>query len=156
MRTLSDLRDPFGLLLAVAAAVTLLAFQEGPLVAFVAAVSVLAVRAAARFVADRLLPPPSARQPAPPPAAPTTPAGRPWYYPLTRRESEVALLLSEGLTHREIGERLHSDRTVDGHLTERGVDAHVQNIMNKLNLNRGPQVSAWVAERRPRDLATKT
>lgn len=156
MRTLSDLRDPFGLLLAVAAAVTLLAFQEGPLVALVAAVSVLAVRAAARLVADRLLPPPSAPLPAPPPAVPATPAGRPWYYPLTRRESEVALLLSEGLTHREIGERLHSDRTVDGHLTERGVDAHVQNIMNKLNLNRGPQVSAWVAERRPRDLVTKT
>ena len=60
-----------------------------------------------------------------------------------------------GLTHLEIGEA-HSDRTVDGHLTERGVDAHVQNIMNKLNLNRGPQVSAWVAERRPRDLVTKT
>jgi len=39
---------------------------------------------------------------------------------------------------------------VDGHLAERGVEAHVQNIMNKLNMNRRTQISAWVAERRPR------
>jgi DNA-binding NarL/FixJ family response regulator len=142
MRTLAELRDSFALLLAVAAAVTLLAFQEGPLVAMLAAVSVLVVRAAARPLADRLIPLP--------PAPPTPSPGQPWYHPLTRRESEVALLLSEGLTHREIGERLHSERTVDGHLTERSVDTNVQNIMNKLNMNKAPQISAWVAERRPR------
>lgn len=147
MRTLAQLRDPFGLLLAVAAAVTLLVFQEGPVVALLAAVSVLVVRIAARALADRLIPLP--------PAPPTPPTGQPWYHPLTRRESEVALLLSEGLTHREIGERLHSDRTVDGHLTERSVDTNVQNIMNKLNMNRAPQISAWVAERRPRGPVSK-
>jgi DNA-binding NarL/FixJ family response regulator len=147
MRTLAELRDPFALLLAVAAAVTLVAFQEGPFVALLAAVSVLVVRAAARPLADRLIPLP----PAPPAPSP----GQPWYHPLTRRESEVALLLSEGLTHREIGERLHSERTVDGHLTERSVDTNVQNIMNKLNMNKAPQISAWVAERRPRGPVSK-
>ncbi|MDP9281018.1 MAG: LuxR C-terminal-related transcriptional regulator [Chloroflexota bacterium] len=147
MRTLAELRDPSALLLAVAAAVTLLAFQEGLLVALLAAVSVLVVRTAARPLADRLIPLP--------PAPPAPPPGQPWYYPLTRRESEVALLLSEGLTHREIGERLHSDRTVDGHLSERSVDTNVQNIMNKLNMNRAPQISAWVAERRPRGPVSK-
>ncbi len=152
MRTLADLRDPFALLLAVAAAVTLLAFQEGPLVAILAAVSVLAVRTAAAPIIDRWRP----RPPSPPgPRFPPPPPGQPWYFPLTRRESEVALLVAEGLTNREIGERLHSERTVDGHVTERGVDSHVQNIMNSLNMNRRTQISAWVTERRPRDTASK-
>jgi DNA-binding NarL/FixJ family response regulator len=152
MRTLAALRDPFALLLAAAAAIALLAFQEGPLVAMLAAVSVLAVRMAAAPVIDRARPRPPAL-PAPRFALP--PPGQPWYFPLTRRESEVALLVAEGLTNREIGERLHSERTVDGHVTERGVDSHVQNIMNSLNMNRRTQISAWVTERRPREVASK-
>ena len=151
MRALTGIRDPFALLLAVAAAVALLAFQEGPLVAMLAAVSVLAVRIAAGPVIDRWRPrptPPTPRFPPPPP-------GQPWHFPLTRRESEVALLVAEGLTNREIGERLHSERTVDGHVTERGVDSHVQNIMNSLNMNRRTQISAWVTERRPREIASR-
>lgn len=144
MRTLLALWDPFAFLLAAAAAITLLAFQEGPLVALLAGTSVLAIRVVVRPLADRAMPKPPAPLP-----------GQPWYHPLTRRESEVALLLSEGLTHREIGERLHSDRTVDGHLTERSIDTNVQNIMNKLNMNRAPQISAWVAERRPRGPVSK-
>ena len=149
MSALMGLRDPFGLLLAAAAAVTLLAFQEGPLVAILAALSVLVVRVAAAPILGRWI-----RRPTPPttPPAPLIPPGQPWYHPLTRRESEVALLVAEGLTNKQIGEQLHSERTVDGHLTERGVDAHVQNIMNKLNMNRRAQVGAWVAERRPRDV----
>jgi DNA-binding NarL/FixJ family response regulator len=152
MRALTGIRDPFGLLLAAAAALALLAFQEGPLVAILAAVSVLAVRVAAAPVIDRARP----RPPSPPaPRFPPPPPGQPWYFPLTRRESEVALLVAEGLTNREIGERLHSERTVDGHVTERGVDSHVQNIMNSLNMNRRTQISAWVTERRPREIASK-
>ena len=152
MRALTGIRDPFGLLLAAAAAVALLAFQEGPLVAILAAISVLAVRVAAAPVIDRARP----RPPSPPaPRFPPPPPGQPWYFPLTRRESEVALLVAEGLTNREIGERLHSERTVDGHVTERGVDSHVQNIMNSLNMNRRTQISAWVTERRPREIASK-
>jgi DNA-binding NarL/FixJ family response regulator len=150
MRTLAELRDPFGVLLAAAAAVTLFAFQEGPLVAALAALSVLAIRVGAGLMASRWEPRPR------PPAVPAAPPGQPWHYPLTRRETEVALLVAEGLTNREIGERLLSERTVDGHLTERGVDSHVQNIMNSLNVNRRAQISAWVTERRPREPGHKT
>lgn len=150
MRALSDLRDPYAVVLAVVAAIGLLVAQEGPLVALLAAVSVLVVRAAAGVAVERWRP----ARPAPPPPQPVPP-GQPWYHPLTRRESEVALLVAEGLTNREIGERLHSERTVDGHLTERGVDSHVQNIMNSLNVNRRAQISAWVTERRPRDPSRK-
>jgi len=152
MRALMGLRDPFGLVLSAAAAVTLLAFQEGPLVAMLAALSVLVFRMAAAPLIDRWRP----RPPSPPPQRfPPPPPGQPWYFPLTRRESEVAMLVAEGLTNREIGERLHSERTVDGHVTERGVDSHIQNIMNSLNMNRRTQISAWVTERRPRDTAIK-
>ena len=150
MHALSALRDPYAVVLAVVSAVGLLVAQEGPLVAVLAAASVVVFRAAAVVAIERWRPTPPAPPPAPPPPMPIVPPGQPWYFPLTRRESEVALLLAEGFTHREIGEQLHSERTVDGHLTERGVDAHVQNIMNKLDMNRGPQISAWVAERRPR------
>jgi DNA-binding NarL/FixJ family response regulator len=144
MRALSDLRDPYAVVLAVVAAIGLLVAQEGPLVALLAAASVLVFRAAAGAAIERWRPArPEPPRPEPPPPLPVVPPGRPWYHPLTRRESEVALLVAEGLTNREIGERLHSDRTVDGHLTERGVDSHVQNIMNSLNVNR----------RRPRDPA---
>lgn len=147
MRALSDLREPYAVVLAVVAGVGLLVAQEGPLVALLAAASVLVFRAVAGPVVEHWRP----THPAPPgPLA--LPHGQSWYHPLTRRESEVALLLAEGLTNREIGERLHSERTVDGHVTERGVDAHVQNIMNKLNVNRRAQISAWVTERRPRSL----
>ena len=157
MRTLADLRDPLGILLAVAAAVTLLAFQEGPLVALIAAVSVLAVRVAAAPVLDRWGP----RRPAPPaPRFPSPPPGQPWYFPLTFRESEVAVLVGDH-TNKEIAGILPSTRTVDGHLTERGVDAHVKNIMDKLSedlgrdVNRRAQITEWVAARRPRDPAIK-
>jgi len=158
MRALAELRDPFGVLLAAGVAVALLGAQEGPLVAVAAAVTVLVFRVAARPVVDRWVPrhrPPDAT------GFPPPPAGQPWYHPLTRRESEVALLLTEGLTNRQIGERLHSERTVDGHLAERGVAAHVQNIMNKLSeelkidVSRRTQISVWVTERRPRELITK-
>lgn len=152
MRILLELRDPIGFVLAAGVAVTLLGAQEGPLVAMAAALSVLVFRLAARPVVDRWAPRP---QPSGATGFPPTPPGQPWYHPLTRRESEVALLVAEGLTNREIGEQLHSERTVDGHVTERGVDAHVQNIMNRLNVNRRAQISAWVTERRPHEPGRK-
>jgi DNA-binding NarL/FixJ family response regulator len=157
MRVLAELRDPFGVLAALAAAVTLLAFQEGPLVALIAAASVLAVRAAAAPVIDRWRPRPS---PPTPPRFPAPPPGQPWYAPLTFRESEVAVLVGDH-TNKEIAAILPSTRTVDGHLTERGIDAHVKNIMDKLSedlgrdVNRRAQITEWVAARRPRDPVIK-
>jgi len=161
MRALSDLRDPYAVVLAVAAAVGLLLAQEGPLVALLAAVSVLVFRAAARALIERWRaghPPPPGPIPPPPRPIPPPP-GQPWYHPLTYRESEVALLVAQGLTNKQIASALHSERTVDGHLTERGVDSHVQHIMDKLSkelqtdVNRRAQISVWVTERRPRDSA---
>jgi DNA-binding CsgD family transcriptional regulator len=158
MRALTGLRDPFGLLLAAAAAMTLLVFQEGPLVAVLAALSVLVFRVAVAPLLERLIPRPL--PPVGPPRAPLVPPGQAWYFPLTRRESEVAQLVGDH-SNKEIAGILLSERTVDGHLTERGVDSHVQNIMNKLSeelsrdVNRRAQITAWVAERRPRDGGTK-
>ena len=157
MRALAQARDPFAAMLAVAAAVILLVAQEGPVVALLAAASVPLVRLGAGVAVQRWRP----TSPVPPAPGPVVPPGQPWYFPLTRRESEVAVLVADGFTNRQIAETLHSERTVDGHLTERGVDSHVQHIMNKLSeslgvdVNRRAQIAAWVVERRPRDAVTK-
>jgi trimeric autotransporter adhesin len=58
---------------------------------------------------------------------------------LSRRELEVAALVAEGLTNREIANRLFiSERTVDGHL---------EHIREKLEMNTRAQVAAWVVRR---------
>jgi DNA-binding CsgD family transcriptional regulator/sugar lactone lactonase YvrE len=61
---------------------------------------------------------------------------------LSRREQEVASLVAEGLTNREIAERLFiSERTADGHL---------EHIREKLTVNSRAQVAAWfVAQSQP-------
>ena len=61
-------------------------------------------------------------------------------FPLTRREREVAELLAEGLTNREIAARLH--------LSERTAQNHVQHILTKLGLANRSQVAVWVTGRR--------
>jgi trimeric autotransporter adhesin len=54
---------------------------------------------------------------------------------LSRREREVAALVADGLTNREIAGRLFiSERTVDGHL---------EHIREKLAVNSRAQVAAW-------------
>ncbi|HVS07827.1 MAG TPA: LuxR C-terminal-related transcriptional regulator [Candidatus Dormibacteraeota bacterium] len=56
---------------------------------------------------------------------------------LSRREREVAALVAEGLSNREIAERLFiSERTAEGHLEQ---------IRNKLRFKSRAQVAAWVA-----------
>ena len=60
------------------------------------------------------------------------PAGR-----LTSREREVAVLVSQGLTNRQIG--------AAGHITERTAENHVQHIMGKLGFTSRAQIAAWVA-----------
>src|SRR5438128_9405783 len=55
---------------------------------------------------------------------------------LSPREIEVAGMVAEGLTNREIAARLFiSERTADGHL---------EHIREKLGVNTRAQVTAWV------------
>ncbi len=55
---------------------------------------------------------------------------------LSRRELEIARLVADGLTNREIATRLFiSERTVDGHL---------EHVREKLGVNTRAQVAAWV------------
>ena len=54
---------------------------------------------------------------------------------LTRREREVAALVAEGLTNRDIAQRLFiSERTADGHL---------EHIREKLGFSSRAQIAAW-------------
>jgi predicted ATPase/DNA-binding CsgD family transcriptional regulator len=56
--------------------------------------------------------------------------------PLSRREREIAGLVAQGLTDRDIGGRLFiSERTVEGHL---------QRIRNKLGFDNRTQIASWV------------
>ena len=58
--------------------------------------------------------------------------------PLTDRQREVAALIRQGLTNREIADALV--------IAERTADTHVQNILNKLGLVSRAQIAAWVVE----------
>jgi DNA-binding NarL/FixJ family response regulator len=79
-----------------------------------------------------------------PPAAiqaPTSVAepGRPGVYPLTRKEVEVAILVAQGKTNKEISSRLFN--------SERTIDNHVQHIYNKLNIDSRAELALWVQAR---------
>ncbi|MEU7814328.1 LuxR C-terminal-related transcriptional regulator [Pseudonocardia sp. NPDC049154] len=58
---------------------------------------------------------------------------------LTRREEEVAALVADGLSNREIAARLV--------LSLRTVEAHMERILNKLGFRSRAQVAAWVSAR---------
>jgi len=58
---------------------------------------------------------------------------------LTPRQLEVATLVAEGLTNRQIAERLH--------ITERSAESHLERIRVRLGFRSRAQVAAWVAER---------
>jgi non-specific serine/threonine protein kinase len=60
--------------------------------------------------------------------------------PLTRREQEVAALVAQGLTNRQIAARLV--------VTERTAGTHLERIMNKLGAHSRAEVAAWAAEHR--------
>ncbi|MBO2447361.1 AAA family ATPase [Actinomadura barringtoniae] len=62
----------------------------------------------------------------------------PWE-PLTRREREIAALVAEGLSNREIAQRLV--------IAKRTVDSHLEHILAKLEMASRTQIAAWVAER---------
>jgi non-specific serine/threonine protein kinase len=76
-------------------------------------------------VADKPAP-----KPAPVKSAPDT--------ALTPRQLEIARLIADDLTNRQIAARLF--------LSERTVETHITNILNKLGLNSRIQLSRWIAE----------
>jgi DNA-binding CsgD family transcriptional regulator len=59
--------------------------------------------------------------------------------PLTGRETQVATLISEGLTNVQIAKRLR--------IADRTADAHVEHIRNKLGLRSRSQIALWAHER---------
>jgi DNA-binding NarL/FixJ family response regulator len=61
--------------------------------------------------------------------------------PLATREVEVARLVGEGLSNKQIGGRLL--------ISEPTVATHVRNIMNKLGCNSRAQIAGWVASSNP-------
>lgn len=62
---------------------------------------------------------------------------------LTPRQLEVARLVAQGLTNKEIASRLFvSERTAEG---------HVDQICNKLGFNSRVQIAAWLIRREPGD-----
>jgi predicted ATPase/DNA-binding CsgD family transcriptional regulator len=56
---------------------------------------------------------------------------------LAKREAEVARLVADGLSNKEIGARLF--------ISEHTVDSHVRSILNKLGCSSRAQVAAWMA-----------
>src|ERR1700736_5397815 len=55
--------------------------------------------------------------------------------PLGKREAEVARLIADGLSNKQIGARLF--------ISERTVDSHVRSTMNKLGFNSRAQIAGW-------------
>lgn len=63
--------------------------------------------------------------------------------PLTRRQQEVAALVAEGCTNREIASRLG--------INERSAEGHVERIRLRLGLRSRAQVAAWFVGRTARE-----
>ena len=61
--------------------------------------------------------------------------------PLTRRQEEIAVLISRGMTNREIAKALS--------VSEHTVANHVARVLKKLKLGSRSQVAAWLVEQRP-------
>jgi predicted ATPase/DNA-binding CsgD family transcriptional regulator len=76
----------------------------------------------------------------PPPAAPAASAAGD-AGPLGRREAEVARLVADGLSNKQIGTRLF--------ISERTVDSHVRSILNKLGFNSRTQIAGWMRQEAP-------
>lgn len=60
--------------------------------------------------------------------------------PLTRREQEIAELVAQGRTNKEIAENLV--------IAQRTVEGHVQHILTKLDFSSRAQIAGWVAGQR--------
>ncbi len=131
MRALAELRDPVAVAFAAAAALTALWLGHDLIAITAATLAVLTARVGAGLGLRALM------RPVPPAGEVTSREGH-WFAPLSRREADVAVLIRDS-TNKEIAERLV--------LSERTIDNHVQNIMNKLNLHHRAQIASWVTER---------
>jgi DNA-binding NarL/FixJ family response regulator len=131
MRALVELRDPVAVAFAAAVALAALWLGHDLLAITVATLAVLVARVGAGLGLRRLMAPARSAQE-------TALREGNWFAPLTRREADVAVLIRD-MTNKEIAERLF--------LSERTIDNHVANIMNKLDLHHRTQIAAWVAER---------
>jgi non-specific serine/threonine protein kinase len=58
---------------------------------------------------------------------------------LTAREQEVAALIAEGRSNRQIAEKLF--------ITERTTERHVSNILLKLNFHSRAEITEWISRR---------
>jgi len=74
-----------------------------------------------------------------PPVVPVPASGGPAR--LTRREREIAALVAQGLSNREIAGRLV--------IGPRTVETHVENILGKLGFTSRAQITAWYVSNRP-------
>ncbi|MFD2414781.1 ATP-binding protein [Amycolatopsis pigmentata] len=74
------------------------------------------------------------------PTEPVAPAPAPRETPLTRREHEVAALVAQGLSNKDIATALVVAR--------RTVESHVDHILNKLGYTSRAQIAAWITEQR--------
>ncbi len=61
--------------------------------------------------------------------------------PLSEREWQVAVLVSQGLTNRQIAERIY--------LSPRTIDTHIRNIRTTLGLGSRAQIAVWVVQSTP-------
>ncbi|MEU0569480.1 LuxR C-terminal-related transcriptional regulator [Nonomuraea sp. NPDC005983] len=71
-------------------------------------------------------------------AAKGGPAARKEAAPLTRREMEIAGLVAQGLTNKEIAASLV--------IAQRTAEGHIEHILNKLGFNSRAQIAVWVGE----------
>jgi DNA-binding NarL/FixJ family response regulator len=73
------------------------------------------------------------QRPRPAPAVKTEP-----HPVLTRRQLDIARLIADGLSNRQIAARLF--------LSERTVETHITNILNKLGLGSRTQIIRWMTD----------
>ena len=130
MRAVAELRDPWAVAIAIAAGLTAVAVAAPWPIAIAAALAVLWVRVIAGLAL-----PVTARPFAP---SPGDGAGGPGGA-LSPRELTIAEHVYEGLTNRQIADRLV--------IAERTVDNHVQHILTKLDFHSRSQIARWWAER---------